>query len=766
MSGVSFAPGQVLDGRYELVRPLGAGGMGEVYRAHDSRLGRDVAIKLLPQTLASSADRLARFEREAKTVAGLNHPNIVTLHTIEEAAGVRFLVMEVVEGRDLSTLIEPGGLSFAQLLDLAIPLADALAAAHERRVVHRDLKPSNVMLTRDGRIKVLDFGLAKLMEDESALDETRTIPESSITGIGKAMGTIPYMAPEQIRGKPVDSRADLFAFGIMVYELASGQRPFTGGSSADITSSILRDVPPPLAGVRSDLPGDLGRIVERCMEKNPRERFQTALDVANELRGLKRAIDRGEAAPARPAIPENVASIAVLPFVNRSASADDEYFSEGLADELLSLLAKIRGIRVSARSSSFRFKGKDATVSEMGHALGVATILEGSVRKSGTRVRISVQLVKVSDGFPLWSETYDRTLDDIFAVQDDIARSVVKELRSALLGEIADSKASGEVKAEIANAVRGRPTNPEAYRLYLQACHLHENDSRAGVAKALECLNEAVALDPDYAIAWVQMANAILQQANLGWADLNEGYERAHAALQRALSIEPEMSEALRFVALIQIRRDWDWSGAEATLRRITDLKSSQGVALMLARAHGRFEEALMILRSSLQRDPLSSPLHHSLGTILLRAERFADSETAFRKALSLSPGRTRTRAYIALALLYQGRGEEALAEAAAEPHETFRLLALAIVQHALHAREASDEALRQLIEKYGGTAACQIAEVLAAREELDPAFEWLERSYALRDPGLPEIKGLPMFRPLLGDPRWQAFLKKMGLAD
>jgi tetratricopeptide (TPR) repeat protein len=401
----------------------------------------------------------------------------------------------------------------------------------------------------------------------------------------------------------------------------------------------------------------------------------------------------------------------------------------------------------------------------MGHALGVATILEGSVRKSGTRVRISVQLVKVSDGFPLWSETYDRSLDDIFAVQDDIARSVVKELRSALLGEIADSKASGEVKAEIAIAARGRSSNPEAYRLYLQACHLHDRGG-AGVAKALECLNQAVALDPGFAIAWVQMANAHIQQAGLGLADLNEGYERAREALERALSIEPEMPEALRFVAKLQMLREWDWSGAEATLQRITDLKSAQSVSAELARVYGRFDEAIVILRKSLQRDPLSSPLYHNLGGALFRAGRFADAEEVYRKALSLSPGRSRTHAYLSLTLLHDGRGEEGLAEAAKEPHEAFRLWAEAIIQQVLHGREASDEPLRRLIEKYGDTALRQIADVYAIREEWTPAFEWLERAYTLRDPGLLELKGSPMLRRLHGDPRWQALLKKMRLEN
>src|SRR5215831_8865878 len=274
--------------------------MGEVYRAHDSRLGRDVALKLLPETLASSPDRLVRFEREARTVAALNHPNIVTLLTIEEARGVRFLVMELVEGRDLSTMVVSGGLPLAQVLDVAIPLADALVAAHERRVVHRDLKPANVMLTRDGRVKVLDFGLAKLMEIGADLELTRAVSgPSPISESGTIVGTAPYMAPEQIRGEEVDARTDLFSFGILVYELATGRRPFTGRTVADVSSAILRDQVPSLANTRADIPPNLEHLVERCLEKHPRERVQTALDVANELRSVKRTLERGSPAPPK-----------------------------------------------------------------------------------------------------------------------------------------------------------------------------------------------------------------------------------------------------------------------------------------------------------------------------------------------------------------------------------------------------------------------------------------------------------------------------------
>src|SRR5262245_52060372 len=461
-------------GTYEIVAPLGAGGMGEVYRARDLRLGRQVALKVLPEAMARDGDRMARFEREARMVAGLNHPNIVTLFSVEDEGDLHFLIMELVEGQSLADLVTAGGLPLARVVDIGIALSGALSAAHEKGVVHRDLKPANVMVARDGRVKVLDFGLAKLRPADGDLSRASTEADA-VSEVGHVAGTVPYMAPEQVRGEAVDARSDVFALGITLYELATGQRPFAGASSADISSAILRDVPLPLARVRADVPGDLERIVGRCLEKNPRQRFQTALDVSNELRALQRALDRRAAENPY----DQVASIAVLPFVNRSASADDEYFSDGLADELLNVLAKIRGLRVAARTSAFHFKGKDTTIAEIGQALNVVTVLEGSVRKAGQRVRISVQLVSVADGYHLWSEPYDRTLEDIFAVQDDIAKSVVKELRTTRLGEEADSKASGEAKAEVSKAARGRATNAEAHRLYLQARFLIDRFSRA-----------------------------------------------------------------------------------------------------------------------------------------------------------------------------------------------------------------------------------------------------------------------------------------------
>jgi serine/threonine protein kinase/tetratricopeptide (TPR) repeat protein len=756
-------------GPYEILAPLGAGGMGEVYRARDTRLKRDIAIKVLPDEVAASPDRLARFEREATTVAGLNHPNIVVLHSIEESQGTRFLTMELVEGRSLDQSVTPGGLPAGRVIELGIAMADALAAAHEKGVIHRDLKPANVMLTKDGRVKVLDFGLAKLTTPESSPNLTNAATMTTpLSEAGHVVGTVPYMAPEQVRGDAVDARTDLFALGVVLYELACGKRPFTGETPVDVSHAILREMPKPLRMQHSDLPPDLDRIVSRCLEKSPRERFQTALDVSNELRGLRRELERSESGmPHRPAS-QAVASIAVLPFVNRSASADDEYFSDGLADELLNVLSKIKGLRVTARTSSFTFKGKQVTAKEIGNALDVATLLEGSVRKAGNRIRVSVQLVQVSDSSHLWSESYDRTLEDIFAVQDDIAQSVVKELRTTLLGEEADSDASGRVKAEVAKAAKGRGTEPEAYRLFLQARHLIDRYAREDVAKAIEYLKQALELDPEFALAWAELGRAHSIEADLGWTPVAEGYARTKDAAARALELEPDLAEGHVQMGWLQMNNEWDFRGAEASFTRALALAPGNATALRSAGALvailGRLEDAIALQRRAIEQDPLSANSYHSLGSSLYAADRFTEAEAAFHKALELTSQRVGTHACLSRTLLAQAKGEEAVAEALREPQELFRLWALAIVHHALGHRPESDAALNQLRDKYAEVGAYQIALGYGARREADAAFEWIERSYVQRDVGLAGMKMDVELRSLHGDPRWGAFLKKIGL--
>jgi tetratricopeptide (TPR) repeat protein len=437
---------------------------------------------------------------------------------------------------------------------------------------------------------------------------------------------------------------------------------------------------------------------------------------------------------------------------------------------MLNMLAKIRGLRVAARTSAFHFKGKDTTIAEVGSALHVATVLEGSVRKAGQRVRISVQLVKVSDGYHLWSETYDRMLEDIFAVQDDIAQSVVKELRATLLGEQVDSDASGQVKAEVARAAKGRTTDPEAHRLYLLARHLLDRFTREDTAKAIEYLKQGLARDPEFALAWAELGRAYGNEVGQGWAPAADGYELAREAVERALSLEPDLAEGHAAMAWIREGHHWDWRGAEASLARALELAPGNPTVLrragVLASTQGHLEEAIGLYRRALERDPLSSASYSNLGRSLHAADRFAEAEVAYRRALELAPHGSGTRGFLSLTLVAQGRDDEAVAEVMREPDEPFRLWALAIVHHAIRQGVESDAALRAPVERDAEDAAYQIAEVHAVRGEADAAFEWLQRAYAQRDPGLSEAKINPLLRSLHGDTRWSAFLKKMGFQE
>ena len=461
-------------------------------------------------------------------------------------------------------------------------------------------------------------------------------------------------------------------------------------------------------------------------------------------------------------------SIAVLPFVNRSPDKDDEYFADGLADELINVLAKIRGLRVAARSSAFTFKDKNVTVAEVGRMLNVAIVLEGSVRKAGNRIRITVHLVKVADGYHIWSESYDRTLDDIFAVQDDIAQSVLEELRIALLGGAADANASRAATDSVAAAVKGRSTDAEAYRHYLHGRFFGLRYTREDTTRAIEYLNEALSSDPHFALAWAELATLYTREADHSWVDTATSYGRARDAVMRALELEPDLAEAHSALAWIQLFHERDWRGAEASNRRALELAPGNAAVLrraaVEASAFGRVEEAIDLCRQALAQDPLNSNVYHNLGVNLHASGRFAEADGAFRKALELSPQRSITHFHLALNLLVQDRHEEALSAAQKEPENWARLVAVAVIHHEAGRHSDSETALQQLVTSHQTHAALQVAMVYAARGERDHAFDWLERAYAQKDPGLSDIQTEPWFRSLQTDARWGAFIRKMGL--
>jgi serine/threonine protein kinase len=546
---MSLAAGARL-GPYEVISLLGAGGMGEVYRARDRKLGRDVAIKVLPPDVARDPERLARFQREARSAAALNHPHIVTVHSVEEDHGVHFLTMELIEGQGLDQLIPADGLPVEQVVDIAAALADALAAAHDKGIVHRDLKPGNVMVGGDGRVKVLDFGLAKALaaEDPSAIADY-TLTSAGRTEIGAVLGTPAYMSPEQIEGRAVDHRSDIFSLGVVVYEMATGQRPFQSDNHAGLISSILRDTPPPASSIRRGLPEGIQRVIERCLQKDPHARPANA-------RELKSSLSRAASSVTSLAGEQ---SVAVLPFKSLSADPNDEFLADGVTEEILNALAHIPGLKVTGRSSAFSFKGRSEDLRSVGSKLGVSTILEGTLRRAGDRLRITAQLINAASGYQLWSERYDRVMEDVFAVQDEIATTIAQRLRVSL-----ESSRDGRSAQ--------RPTKDlAAYELYLKGRALLYQRGLS-ILRAIECLTQAVALDPEYAQAWAGLADGYTASGYSGFGRPDDVMPRALDAARRALGLDPNLAEAHNAFACSTLLYERNYELAEREFRRAIEL--------------------------------------------------------------------------------------------------------------------------------------------------------------------------------------------------
>jgi serine/threonine protein kinase/TolB-like protein len=848
---LSFQPGQAIS-HFRILRQIGAGGMGEVYLAEDTTLERRVALKVLAPGYAADPARLERFRREARIVAALNHPHIVTIYSVEEERGAPFIAMELVEGNSLRWSVRPGGLPIAKVCEIGMALADALAAAHDKGIVHRDLKPANVMITPEGRVKVLDFGLAKLGAGLFGSErETTAYTQASLTAEGAVVGTVPYMSPEQLQGLPIDHRSDLFSLGVLLYELAVGERPFLGGNPAAITSSILRDTPPPLVELRADVPGELARIVAHCLRKDVRDRYQTARDVYNNLRELYREVEGasrelpagqqpssrqpggpGSAAPAsqhglsspdassnrssaasaasaarveplpllhptasaaprrdvtrkrwalasvvtaavllvtlgvwmtrRSAIPAGderdgartvagAASVAVMPFADLSPQRDQEYFTIGLAEELVNSLARLPDLRVAAYRLRAGEDPRGIDARALAGQLRVGSVLEGSVTKAGNRVRIRVQLTRLPSGYNLWSDSYDRTLDDIFAVQDEIARSVASALQVTLLA--ADRSP--------------RQGKPEAYNMVLQAQYMRTTGGQEGTEKALALLKQAAALDPRNARVFAELSRVYLLRASEGHsreADYGESWKAA----THAVELDPTLADAHQALGWFSMVKNWDWQAADASFKRALALEPRNVRALRsaaaLAGALGRFDEAIALGLRAAEREPTNASIYYNLAILQRKGGQLDAALVNGRRALELDPNLANGHFQVGAVHLLKGNLDDAMREFERETDDTARARGLAM-GHASAGRAAQSERnLQALIERHRDDAAREIAQVYAWRNEPDKAFEWLDRAYAQRDIGLAELKGEPLFRNLENDPRWRAFLAKMKL--
>jgi eukaryotic-like serine/threonine-protein kinase len=707
---------------------------------------------VLPPELAENSERRERFYREARAVAALNHPNIVTLHSVEEAEGVLFLTLEHVEGETLREKIDRGALPAPQVFSIGAQIGEGLAKAHGAGILHRDLKPHNIMITDDGRVKLLDFGLAKFLARGATDPDAATMARE--TSPGMTLGTAGYMAPEQALGRNVDARADLFALGVVLYEMATGRSPFRGETLAAFFDSLLHDSPESPSELNPELPRELVRVVERAMEKEPSRRYASASELVSDLKGI--ATEKPDRAAKR-------FSIAVLPFSDLSPERDQEYFCQGLAEELINTLAALRGLRVLARTSAFAIQGQGLDVREIGRRLRVDTVLEGSVRKSGARLRITTQLVDTAEGYQLWSKKFDRDLDDVFSVQDEIAETVAAELQS----ELGFARERSDAR---------RASNLEAYDAYLRGLFAMNRWTEDWVERALGSFADAVARDPGYALAHAAIAECLVWfYSGIGTRSAAETIPRAREAAAKALALGRDLPEPHKVRGLIAMSHDWDRKAAEASFARAIELNPSSADtrvwnAWRLSLLEGSYQEALAELQVAEDLDPLDLKIKTQVGYVYYFLRDTDRAEAQFRKVLAIDPHFAFCHYALGDVTAQQGRYDEALFHL----EESVRLggasvnhLAILSYVNALAGR--TDEARRLLADIRARAARGYASPIWSALahlglQEIDAAFEWLDRAFEERDGSLILLAASPEFDPLRSDPRFGALLERMGL--
>jgi serine/threonine protein kinase len=770
---------------YEILDKLGEGGMGVVYRARDIHLGRFVAIKVLIPASGESSDRRARFIQEARAASSLNHPNIITIHEIVSIAEGDSIVMEFVRGHTLGDMISAGKIPTVDCLKLAMQIADALAAAHSIGIVHRDLKPANVMVTPDGLAKVLDFGLAKLSGNMGAAidfqesDSTMSIHPNSRprTAEGAIIGTVAYMSPEQAEGRKIDPRSDIFSFGSLLYEMVTGERAFRGGSGLETLAAVLRDAPRDLAKARVDAPPEVQEIVMRCLRKDPDQRYQAMTDVKSALEQVYFATRSNimmisSGAWKRPAQAKATPSIAVLPFLNLSSDKENEYFSDGLAEEIINALTRIENLRVTARTSAFAFREARQDVRQIGDTLNVASVLEGSVRKAGNRVRISVQLIGVADGSNLWSERFDREMTDVFEIQDEISQAIVAKLKVRLTSQ---SGSGNDLAQPPAPPIKRYTENLEAYNLYLKGRYELYKMTREGLDASKRHFEEAIRLDPNYALAHDGLAYCWYSEGFLGFVAPKEAMPRAKASVRRAIELDESVAEAHATLGVILALYDWDWIGAERELMRSIELNGASPVArdvyaFYYLRPVGRIEEAVVEVQNALSLDPLSILFRVHLGFLYYLQHRYEQSIAQFRKVLEMNPQYYLAHAMMGPVYAQTLQFVEALAcyviaraaDADSKLVDSLEAMTLALANRRAEATAMLDGITRRAVNDY--ISPVSIAYVCTALGDRDRAFENLDRAISDRDPNILGLKSNPIFDRLREDERYHALLRKMQL--
>jgi eukaryotic-like serine/threonine-protein kinase len=825
-------------GQYTNLSPIGAGGMGEVYVATD-KMGRKVALKLLTARLSTDQRGVARFMREAQALLSLNHPNIVTVFDIGKVDFFHYIASELIEGQSLRQQLKVSGvIEVAEALNISIQVASALAAAHEKGIIHRDIKPENVMIRSDGYVKVVDFGVAKLIEEEKPDAEATDIATQLMvkTSEGIAIGSIHYMSPEQARGQPVDGRTDTWSLGVVLYEMLTGRRPFDGETVADVLSSVLERQPSPLLRFSSDIPETLEWIVNKSLRKNKNERYQTPVELLTDLKELQKRLEFA-AEQERTGTPKRIVdavsvteaegghgattgksaertangqvnsissaeyvfnefrkhkrglllalvtlvlavaavtyfyvsksdgktidSIAVLPLLNASGDPDVEYLSDGISETLINSLSRISSLRVMARSTVFRYKGRDTDPQNVGRELGVDAVLTGRVVQRGENLTVQADLINVSDGSQLWGEQYNRKLSELVALQGEIARDVSQKLRSRLSGAD-EQKISKDYTA-----------NVEAYRLYLKGRYHIFKLTPPEVYQGISYFNQAIDLDPSYALAYAGISDAYRSLALGGEMLPAEFFPKAKAASQKALQIDETLAEAHISLGVNIFWYDWDWNAAEKQYKRALELNPNNGDAHLFY-AHllsntGQHREAIAEVNRAKQLDPLSPFINALEGQFLIHAGRVDEAIASLQKTIELEPNFWPPHLFASSAYISKEMYPEAIAAAdKSRKLSEFQTISLAFGSYALaksgkgaEARALLDELLKTSTERF--VPPYHIALIYNGLGEPNESYVWLERGFEQRDPKMAFLKVDPKWNNLRGDPRFQDLMRRVG---